>query len=469
MKKQVNRRGLLSFGIVFLLLSFCAGGWFLVLSEHRTDVSELAEQKALANEKYEKQIYDEALAAYKTVLATDPDDLISMERVADIYQKTGQDTSCIAWCERVLHKDPSNLAVRLLEARSYDGLKKVKSAISVLQKALKSAGDVPDKDPKKQEIKAYLLELEGRYELSYLSLSWAAPWFPLPDGSWAATVGEENALSVYSAKGKEVVTGPWSYLGASADDDRLFPVREGEQWYFVDGAGERRLVPDGSYLSLYAFSEGLAPAKRLSGPEPDAKPVAGYLDKTLKEQRFEFEEAYPMESGKALVKKDGAYQLLDSSLQEQTVCAFTAVKVDPYGRALRYGRFIGRLPAEDGQPERWGIFAEDGQRVGDFSAEEIRLPESKTGPLAFCQEGLWGYVSRDGEMLIEPVYEETRSFSKGLGAFRQDGKWGYLNKDGEQVIPPTFEDALPFSEQGSAFVKNTAGYSLLTLSRYMAR
>lgn len=469
MKEKVDRRKLLSTGIAFLLLLFCVGGWFLVLSEHRTSVSELAEQKALANEKYEKQIYDEALAAYKTVLATDPEDLLSMERVADIYQKTGQDTSCIAWCERVLHKDPKNLTVRLLEARSYDSLKKVKSAISVLKKALKTAGDVPEEDPKKQEIKRYLLELEGRYELTYLTLSRVAPWFPLPDGSWAATVGEENALSVYSAKGKEVLTGQWTYLGASADDDRLFPVQEGEQWYFADGAGERRLVPDRAYLSLRMFSEGLAPAKRLSGTEPDAKPVAGYLDKTLQEQRFEFEETYPLENGRALVKKDGAYQLLDASLQEQTVCAFTAVKADPYGRALRYNRFIGRLPTEEGAPEQWAIFAEDGQRVGDFSAEEICLPESKTGPLAFRKDGLWGYVSRDGEVLIEPAYEEARSFSKGLGAFRQEGKWGYLNKDGETVIPPTFEDALPFSEQGSAFVKNTAGYSLLTLSRCLAR
>ena len=439
-----------------LLLLFCAAAWGLLFYGHSTEVAGLAERKVAAAEKFEKQIYDEALVDYKACLEATPNDLESMARVAEIYHLTGQDNSCIAWCERVLRQNPKDLKTRLYEARSYDNKKNVRSAISVLQKAGESDGT----EAQRTERDSYLRELKGRYELTYFSFQTVCPWYRLPDGTPCATVVEDESLSVYTSAGKETLSGAW---GASADDDLLFPVREQDQWFFVDGNGERRLVPNGTYTSLHSFSEGLAPATRKSGPEPDAPVVAGYLDKTLKELRFDFQETYPLTGGYALARKDNTYFVLDSSLQEVTACEFTAVKTDPYGNAQKYGMLLGRLP---GDPEQWAMYAPNGIRVNNFAAEDLRLPEAQKSPLAFCREGLWGFVSLDGTVLIEPQFEDASSFSKGMAAVKKDGKWGYIDKTGEFLIPPTFDEAGPLSPSGSAFVKNHAGYSLMTLSRY---
>ena len=442
-----------------LLLLFCAAAWGLLFYGNSTEVAGLAERKVAAAEKFEKQIYDEALVDYKACLAATPNDLESMARVAEIYHLTGQDNSCIAWCERVLRQNPKDLKTRLYEARSYDNKKNVRSAISVLQKAGESDGT----EAQRTERDSYLRELKGRYELTYFSFQTVCPWYRLPDGTPCATVVEDESLSVYTSAGKETLSGAWGFLGASADDDLLFPVREQDQWFFVDGNGERRLVPNGTYTSLHSFSEGLAPATRKSGPEPDAPVVAGYLDKTLKELRFDFQETYPLTGGYALARKDNTYFVLDSSLQEVTACEFTAVKTDPYGNAQKYGMLLGRLP---GDPEQWAMYAPNGIRVNNFAAEDLRLPEAQKSPLAFCREGLWGFVSLDGTVLIEPQFEDASSFSKGMAAVKKDGKWGYIDKTGEFLIPPTFDEAGPLSPSGSAFVKNHAGYSLMTLSRY---
>ena len=442
-----------------LLLLFCAAAWGLLFYGHSTEVAGLAERKVAAAEKFEKQIYDEALVDYKACLEATPNDLESMARVAEIYHPTGQDNSCIAWCERVLRQNPKDLKTRLYEARSYDNKKNVRSAISVLQKAGESDGT----EAQRTERDSYLRELKGRYELTYFSYQTVCPRYWLPDGTPCATVVEDESLSVYTSAGKETLSGAWGFLGASADDDLLFPVREQDQWFFVDGNGERRLVPNGTYTSLHSFSEGLAPATRKSGPEPDAPVVAGYLDKTLKELRFDFQETYPLTGGYALARKDNTYFVLDSSLQEVTACEFTAVKTDPYGNAQKYGMLLGRLP---GDPEQWAMYAPNGIRVNNFAAEDLRLPEAQKSPLAFCREGLWGFVSLDGTVLIEPQFEDASSFSKGMAAVKKDGKWGYIDKTGEFLIPPTFDEAGPLSPSGSAFVKNHAGYSLMTLSRY---
>ncbi len=451
MKKE-KKRQTLPILVGVLLLCACAASWGLVLTGHLQAEESLAEKKAAADALYEKQIYDEALREYKACLEIAPDDLSSAERVAEIYHLTGQDNSCIAWCERVRRANPKNTAAAMLEAQSYDHQKKVKAAISVLSKTRKAGGG-------SDALEALLLELKGRYELTYYTFSFIGPWFPLPDGSQAATVADEEGLRVVTTAGKDLVKGSWSYLGQSADDDLLFPVREGNETFFIDEKGNRRLVPDAACSTLHSFSEGLAAANK------DGK--AGWLDKAMQEQRFDYQETFSPEGGRALARKDDTWFVLDSSLQEITACSFTAVKQDVYGTAQKYGLLEGRLPSEDpAAPPQWGLFLPDGSRVGDFSAEDLRMPEASDSPVAFCRNGSWGFVDPDGTVLLEPAFEDAKSFSKGLGAVKQDGKWGYVDQTGAFVIPPTFEDAGAFSAAGTAFVKNHAGYSLLTLSRY---
>lgn len=456
--KKMKRQRLLA---ALVLLLFCGASWGLTVYGHRQDVSGLETLRKTADENYEKQIYDESLTAYKACLKAAPEDLHCMGRIAEIYHRTGQDNNCIAWCERVLRLEPHDLGTRLLEARSYDNKKKVSSAIRVLQRAEEKDGT----DAERAERDTFLRELKGRYELSYFTFQSVFPWFLLPDGTPCATVLEDRKLAIYTAAGKERFSGSFRYLGASSDDELLFPVREGEEWFFVDEKGERRLVPDRTYHSLKSFSEGLAPASRPVGPEPNAPIVAGYLDKELKEQRFEFQETCPLTEGHALAKKDGTWFVLDASLQETSACEFTEVQKDVYGNGQKFGLVIGKLSGDAGH---WGLFAPDGSRIGDFAAEEIRMPEAKDSPLAFRREGLWGFVSASGEVVLEPSFEDAKSFSKGMAPVRQDGKWGYIDKTGEFLIAPTFEDAGPLSSKGTAFVKNHAGYSLLKLSRYLS-
>ena len=75
-------------------------------------------------------------------------------------------------------------------------------------------------------------------------------------------------------------------------------------------------------------------------------------------------------------------------------------------------------------------------------------------------------MKQDGTVVLEPAYEDARSFSKGYAAVKENGKWGYINTDGEWLIPAQFETAGPVSRAGTAFVGNSAGTHLLKLKRY---
>lgn len=54
--------------------------------------------------------------------------------------------------------------------------------------------------------------------------------------------------------------------------------------------------------------------------------------------------------------------------------------------------------------------------------------------------GKYGYLNQEGEVAIEPRFEQTTGFSDGLAGVTMDGeKWGYINEAGEMVIEPRFE------------------------------
>ena len=62
-------------------------------------------------------------------------------------------------------------------------------------------------------------------------------------------------------------------------------------------------------------------------------------------------------------------------------------------------------------------------------------------------EGLYGFINKNGEEIVECQYIDTLDFHSGLAAVRnQEGLWGYINKEGKEVIPCQFLDVKNFSE-----------------------
>lgn len=78
-----------------------------------------------------------------------------------------------------------------------------------------------------------------------------------------------------------------------------------------------------------------------------------------------------------------------------------------------------------------------------------RLPAiADDAPTRFPVEigGQWGYIDRDGELVIEAQFDAADDFHNGLAGVEIDGSFGYVNADGKVVIKPEFHDAGAFSD-----------------------
>lgn len=73
--------------------------------------------------------------------------------------------------------------------------------------------------------------------------------------------------------------------------------------------------------------------------------------------------------------------------------------------------------------------------------------------------GLWGYVTVDGEIVIEPTYEQAYGFSDGMAAVKLNGKWGFINSEGTIIVPCEYDEVeANFKDGKGKLVKNDEIY-----------
>lgn len=68
----------------------------------------------------------------------------------------------------------------------------------------------------------------------------------------------------------------------------------------------------------------------------------------------------------------------------------------------------------------------------------------------------WGFIDWKGHVIVEPKYQNARSFSDGLAAVKRDGMWGFIDSTGNEVIEPKFFNVGSYVD-GIVPFRNNAG------------
>lgn len=85
-------------------------------------------------------------------------------------------------------------------------------------------------------------------------------------------------------------------------------------------------------------------------------------------------------------------------------------------------------------------------------------PRAERALLPFCApDHRWGFVDTDGDVAIEPRFDDARFFAEGLAPVRARGRWGFIDASGTPVIDNQFASARPFAG-GAAVVSLDTGH-----------
>ena len=106
----------------------------------------------------------------------------------------------------------------------------------------------------------------------------------------------------------------------------------------------------------------------------------------------------------------------------------------------RIGEGMYGLVGDDGV---CGVYDPDGQFKGEYD-DDWHIQGFREGLLPAKIEGKYGFVDREGQVIIQPRYDLAFGFRERIASVTRDRKWGYIDREGRIIVEPTFEIVDPF-------------------------
>lgn len=349
----------------------------------------------------------------------------------------GEDYYAKAIEEYAKHFPQSELACELLCRRYYDQ-GNYKSVIT-------TALDARDKGVATEQVRDWYLECTYMLKNIRSGLEEA--------GAFVGGYARIKANGVYGfimSNGKYLIAP--RYEQASVFLNGNAAVLEDGRWQMINSLGFRVALTDTPVDSMSVMVNGKIPVSR------DGK--YGYTDVSLiVPEQMEYDYAGTFKNGVAAVKKGGKWALIDASEQPITEFIFDEIVLDEYDTCINAGVIFVR---KDG---KYYMMNAEGAKISEQSFDYVQ-PFASGKLAAVCIGGAWGFADTTGSIVIEPQYENARSFGADLGGVCIDGLWGYISSNGTIRVECQFEDCRPFSTDGIAAVKQGDTWQYVQLLGY---
>ncbi len=267
------------------------------------------------------------------------------------------------------------------------------------------------------------VQANENYEMVYPFSNGLAP--VVQNGKWGL-LDEELSLAVPCR---------WDYIGSLSENRRL--VKQGDLYGFLDSAHKTVIAP--AYPLAGNFAEGLCAVQNSEGKW-------GYIDASgAVAIPLIYDEAADFSCGFALVKQDGYYFYINKSGKAVIDATLTEA----------YSFYEDRACIQAG--ESYGYINPTGEMVIDA---EFELAFDFSEGAAVIKKGKYGLIDADGNILINPVWEQlSPQMKNGYLKGKKDGKWVFLDSRGT-VLSKGFDAIGDFSE-GFCLVKTDGGYGYI--------
>lgn len=424
---------------LFAMIGLFALGWCVTA---KGLVEKPAEYRRLLEEgqKYEdNKIYVKAIGTYKEALKYNPDSVNVQAKIAADYLALGDESSFINRCNSINDAQDYPIAVVILLADFYMDNNRNERAITLLQKAMKVHKD-------NEELQTRYEKLRYTYKPIYVSYD---EILSLRNDS--AVYVEEGRYGLLNGSGRTTIRNTYDWMGALSGSRDAVPALKDGEFFYVDDNGYRIEVPGENQKveELGVLCNDMAPAK-INGKY-------GYINVKFEElSPFEWDGATVIQNGFGAVKKGEKWALINSSFEPVTDYIYDDVKTDDYQYCSISGRAFVKNNAS------YQMINEKGETVGEGNYEDA-VPFVADEPTAVKLNGKWGFVDTEGQIVIEPQYENAGAFNGGLAPVQTAGGWGYITVQNELVIPADFTDARSFYK-GVAPVKNGTSWTLIQLN-----
>lgn len=257
------------------------------------------------------------------------------------------------------------------------------------------------------------------YDFRFTGLSYSEV-ITSPNG--ISAVCNDSLWGMLDSSEAELLPTEYNYISPAGNEGTLLVT---DMWsHIVDHDGIAQSVILGNISSAKAYGDGYLPVKSASGDW-------SYIRCSDNNVIGRYSDLSSFDGGFALVKENAGWKMIDVNMSETGV-TFDDVKLYANGSYINGGIIIA---ARGG---KYTLYNVDGESVCSKTADGMDVYMGE--PVAYKEGNLWGFMDTNGEVVIEPEFEEARSFSNGLAAVKSDGLWGFADVEGRIVIEPQFVD-----------------------------
>jgi KWG Leptospira. len=420
-----------------LMLVLLLTGWNSAISGIGERGRMLAKHMEKAEEYESKKIYIDALTEFELALEYTEEPFPIQMKILNIYLNLNKRSDFVRYAE-VLIKEynySEETVMKLVEYYKDRGDRR--SAIEVLKIAAQNREDIIIY---KQEID----NMRGTHSERYIGKDEIVFFH-----NESAIFQDKDKFGLLKADGDEYIAPIYEVIKPFGDEPKLATVFADDEWFCIDTSGYRKLVPDNTVEELGIFGENLISFK--------AGGFYGYMNHELEiVHEPQWEEAGIFTNGTAAVKKDGKWGLIDKEFNDITEYIYDDICMTKAGVATLQGVFFGSKAG------KYSLYNLSGDKIGNNEFDDVRVFKSEL-LAAVCINGEWGFINKNGEMVIEPQYEDADSFTKELAPVKIDEQWGYIDIHNVVKILPAYNEVTTFTDIGTAFVKRYNRWNLIRL------
>lgn len=428
-----NYKKLMPIVLAVLLVLSC----YKLISDSKVKENQYLAYLEDARLKKEQGIYADSFALFKKAL----DMHSSMELIremGEVVLAQGDKRENIIWGEYVVERYPTSSDGYEFLIQVYEQEENYQSCFQVYEQA-----------KQRQSVSKQMQELIGTIEYEYkLSYDKYDDVSVFADGFCA--VKEEEKWGYVNNEGELVI--PLQYEEAGTFGSLRAPVKEEQELYYIDKTGKKSMIIPKEIKAekIGFFENNIYAVGNAKGYQ--------YCDEEGTVLFGPYQEATTFNYDRAAVKQEDRWHFIKRDGQKLNETTYQAVITDEKGISFRNERAFA--VGED----EYQMLDTEGNVVSEETFTDAKVFLDNT--YAAVRKGIrWGFVDKEGNMVIEPQFEEAHSFSHGFAAVKKGNTWGFINLDGEMVIAPAFQDVTDFNEKERCFVKQNDEWVMLKLLR----
>lgn len=425
-----------------VIIGLLALSWITVVQGISNDKTTYKESVELAKEYETKGYYIEAIKCYEAALSINPNMVEYKKAIAMDYYALAAYSDFEEMAEQIISEHNGDVDMSAALVEYYISEERLIDAFKEIEQGLESA-------PGNERLQALFDSIKGQYKSGYASYGAITEF-----NNGYARITLDGQDGVISETGDDVIAlGRYKKIFeiGAVNDYSAVAASNSEGCFFFDMDGYKRLSPDEKYDYLGTFHNGYAVVSRTA--------KWGYINYDFEEQGMLYDAATAFCEGIAAVQKNGKWAIVGSDLQETTGYEFEDVVVDEYNRCSVNGSIF---VVKGG---KYYLVNEKGEVLSQ-GFDNAKPFIHKDGCAAICSGEQWGLINKEGELVLEPKFQELGSGSEGLAAFMENGKWGYITEKGEIFIEAVFDGAKGFNAAGYAAIKQEDVWGLIQLYLY---